>query len=78
MSATLGHNLTPASATPSEYQPTSDEASLEAGIRAAAEAMHKASTPQGQRAAYSALTELHARRSPAMVAHLERQRGLRT
>lgn len=44
-----------------------EEASLEAGIRAADQAMRKASTPQGKRLAFRLLADLHARRSPEMV-----------
>lgn len=56
---------------------TPAEASLEAGIRAATEAMRKASTPQGKRLAFRLLADLHARRSPEMVERIERERGLR-
>jgi len=49
------------------YQPTSDELSLEAGIRVNTDAMRKASTPQAKKAAFRLLAELHASRSQAMV-----------
>lgn len=56
---------------------TADEASLEAGIRVAHDAMLKASTPQAKRLAFRLLADLHARRSPEMVERMERERGLR-
>lgn len=68
----------PAPSTPTDtYTPTSDDLSLEAGIRAAYDATLKAGTPEAQRHAFRMLADLVANRSPGMVAHLERRRNLR-
>lgn len=77
LSIAVGHNPTPESDTLSAYVPTSDDLSLEAGIRAAYDATINAGTIEGQRQAFRSLSELVANRSLGMVAHLERQRGLR-
>lgn len=60
-----------------DYVYSSDELSLEAGIRIAHDAMVSARIPQVKRAAFRLLADLHARRSPELVAAMERARGLR-
>ena len=59
------------------YQPTLDERNHESLMRALVARINEISDPAEKRRLWAEYTRLHEQRSPEMIAHLERERGLR-